>query len=163
LPSVAPIAVEPVAVRESRLVLRVLAVWRYARSEDAPPRAGALDADDMGEDADYVFTIDVLHKDGPCFAQIGAAVCPAGWPGEQLALVADCPEDCVLALVAQQWREIADRGVPVTRGGAGINDGQAVLYRGILMPLVDETGRISVILGAANWRAVEESHGAHRD
>jgi hypothetical protein len=161
---VVPIASEaPATVRESRLVLRVLAVWRYARSDDGPPRAGSLHVGDMGDDADHIFVIDVTHAAGPCFTHIGAAVCVADWPGERVPLVADCPEDSVLGLVAHQWREIADRGVPVTRGGSGVNDGEAVLYRGILMPLVDETGRISTIMGAANWRAVEESHGAARD
>ena len=153
----------PAAIRESRLVLRVLAVWRNARSEDGPPRAASLRIGDMGDDADHIFVIDVAHPAGPCFIHIGAAVRIADWPGEQLPLVADCPEDSVLGLVAHQWREIVERGVPVTRGGGGVNDGQAVLYRGILMPLVDENGRISTIMGAANWRAVEESHGAARD
>ncbi len=153
----------PVAVRESRLVLRALAVWRYARSEEDMPRAIDVDAAEMGEDSDHVFTIDVLAEHGPCFTQIGAAVRPAGWPGEKLALVADCPDDSVLGLVAHRWREIVDRRVPVTRGGAGVNDGAAVLYRGILMPLADAAGRVSIILGAANWRAVEESHGAPSD
>jgi hypothetical protein len=161
---VVPIAPEaPATARESRLVLRVLAVWRYARSDEGPPRAESLHVDDMGDDADHIFVIDVTHAAGPCFTHIGAAVRVADWRGEQRPLVADCPEDSVLGLVAHQWREIVDRGVPVTRGGNGVNDGQAVLYRGILMPLVDETGRISTIMGAANWRTVEESHGAARD
>ena len=161
---VVPIATEaPATIRESRLVLRVLAVWRYARDDDGPPRAGSLHVGDMGEDADHTFVIDVTHAAGPCFTHIGAAVRIADWPRERVPLVADCPEDSVLGLVAHQWHEIVDRGVPVTRGGSGVNDGEAVLYRGILMPLVDETGRISTIMGAANWRAVEESHGAARD
>jgi hypothetical protein len=50
-------------------------------------------------------------------------------------------------------------GVPVTRGGVGLNEGVSVLYRSILVPLADESGRISVIMGAANWRAVEAQDG----
>lgn len=146
--------------RENRLVLRVLEVWRRARADYALPLVGSLDASDMGTDAENVFSIDLRNPAGPCFSQIGAAVRVAGWPGEQPALVAHCPEDSVLGLVSQHWREIVDRGVPVTRGGAGVHEGAPVLYRGVLMPLVDAQGRIVVIMGAANWRAVEESHGA---
>lgn len=150
----------PAVIRESRLVLRVLTVWRLASAEDELPRAGALSAADMAEDADHIFTIDVPHKGSARFREIGMAVRVSGWPSGETALVADCPDDSVLGLVTRHWREIVERRVPVTRGGTGINDGEPVLYRGVLMPLVDASGRISVIMGAANWRAVQESHGA---
>lgn len=150
------------AIRESRLALRVLAVWRLASAEDELPRAGMLSAADTGEDAAHIFMIEVPRQGGARFSHIGEAVRVAGWPNDAVPLVADCPDDSVLGLVARHWREIVERRVPVTRGGAGVNDGEPVLYRGVLMPLVDADGRISLIMGAANWRAVEESHGAPR-
>jgi len=159
--NVVPLTKEaPEPARENRLVLRVLEVWRQARLDFAPPLVGSLVAADMGADAEHVFAIDLRHPEGPCFTEIGAAVRVAGWPGERPALISACPEDSVLGLVSQHWREIIDRGVPVTRGGAGVHEGAPVLYRGVLMPLVDAQGRIVAIMGAANWRAVEESHGA---
>jgi hypothetical protein len=149
-------------VREKRLVNRVLEVWRQARGDDPMPLVGSLPIAEFGADAERIFIIDLLHAKGPCFSYIGAAVRAAAWRGEEEALVAACPEDSVLGLVSRQWREVADRGVPITRGDSGINDGGPVLYRGILMPLANTSGQIVAIIGAANWRAVKESDDAAR-
>ena len=152
---VAPLAAHaPAPVREKRLVLRVLDLWRQACEGDAPPKLGAIGEADAGEDAPHVFRIDLLDAAGPRFVSIGAALRIAGWPGQDAALVASCPEHSVLGLVGRCWPEIVERGVPVTRGGVASNDGASVLYRSIMAPLVDDHGKIAGILGAANWRPV---------
>ncbi len=73
--------------------------------------------------------------------------------------LADCPVESVLGLSSRNWREIIERRVPVTRGGIGRHEGGPVLYRSIMVPLVDPNGGISLIMGAANWRKVEEQDG----
>ncbi|MGH7032518.1 MAG: hypothetical protein ACREFL_02165 [Stellaceae bacterium] len=152
---VAPLAAHaPAPVREKRLVLRVLDLWRQACEGDMPPKLGAVGEDDAGEDAPHIFRIDLLDPAGPRFVSIGAALRIGGWPGQGAALVASCPEHSVLGLVGRCWPEIVERGVPVTRGGVASNDGVAVLYRSIMAPLADEHGKIAGILGAANWRPV---------
>lgn len=158
-----PVAAEASApVREKRLVNRVLEVWRQARGDDPMPLVGSLAIAGFGEDADRIFIIDLLRAKGPCFSYIGAAVRVAAWRCDEEPMVAACPEDSVLGLVSRQWREVVDRGVPITRGDAGVNDGSPVLFRGILMPLASENGQIVAIMGAANWRAVKESDDANR-
>lgn len=52
-------ATAPVVVREKRLVLRILGIWREARGDDLLPFADALGVADMGEDADHVFMMDL--------------------------------------------------------------------------------------------------------
>lgn len=154
---VAPLAAHaPAPVREKRLVLRVLDLWRQACEDDMPPKLGAIGEADAGEDAPHVFRIDLLDAAGPRFVSIGAALRIAGWPGQDAALVASCPEHTVLGLVGRCWPEIVERGVPVTRGGKGVNNGKPVRYRGTMAPLVDEDGVICAIIGAANWRAIEK-------
>ena len=148
-------ATAPVVVREKRLVLRILGIWREARGDDLLPFADALGVADMGEDADHVFMMDLLNPAGPRFTHVGAALRVGGWPPNQNALIAQCPENSVLRLAGQPWQEIVNRGVPITRGGPGVNGDASVLYRSILAPLADRSGRISTILGAANWRVVE--------
>lgn len=155
--SAAPLASGlPAPRREKRLVLRVLEIWRQARTGDLAPKAGALAPADAGEDAPHVFMIDLFDTAPPRFSHIGEAVRPAGFPDAPNPLIEDCPEDSVLFLVSQDWREIVERGVPVTRGGEGINNDKPVRYRGVMAPLVDEDGVICSILGAANWRVIED-------
>ena len=152
---VAPLAVHvPAPIREKRLVLRVLELWRQACAGDLVPRLGAVGEADGGEDAVHMFRIDLLHQAGPRFAYIGEALRIADWPDRSAALVAACPEHSVLGLVGRCWPEIVERGVPVTRGGVASNNGVSVLYRSVMAPLADERGRIAGILGAANWRPV---------
>jgi hypothetical protein len=145
--------------REKRLVLRILELWREAHDAEQLPSASALTPADTGEDADHVYLIDVLDPAGPRFTYVGAALQISTWASAEGALVGHCPDDSMLGLASRHWGEIIDRGVPVTRGGIGQHDGGPVLYRSILVPLADESGRISAIMGAANWRRVEEQDG----
>ena len=149
----------PAPLTEKRLVLRILDLWRRFHNGDEMPLASVLTAPQAGADVDHVYLIDICHIDGPRFTFIGPALQVPDWPGQSEALIAECPEDSVLGLTSRNWREIVDREVPVTRGGVGRNRGEAVLYRSILVPLADESGRISVIMGAANWRLVEQHSG----
>jgi len=152
---VAPLAARsPAPVREKRLVLRVLELWHQACDGDLLPILGAVGEADAGEDAPHIFRIDLLHAAGPRFAYIGEALRGRGWPQGDTPLVATAPEQSVLGLVGRCWREIVERGVPVTRGGVASNDGISVLYRSIMAPLADDRGQVAGILGAANWRPV---------
>ncbi len=158
--AIMPMAEQAAPAREKRLVLRMLELWREAHRAERLPQAKALGVADTGSDADHVFTIDAAHKAGACFTYVGDALRPSTWAAPAQALVAHCPNDLILEPASRAWREIVDRGVPVTRGGIGRHSGSLVLYRSILLPLADEEERISIIMGAANWRQVEEQHGA---
>jgi len=137
----------------------MLDLWRRYHHDDRLPLTTALTPAEAGTDADHVYMIDIRNIAGPRFTYIGPALQAPGWPAGSDALVTDCPQNSVLGLTSSHWREIVDREVPVTRGGIGHNRGEAVLYRSIMVPLIDETGRIAVIMGAANWRSVEEQRG----
>ena len=159
LQNVVPLVAAPAPLTEKRLVLRLLDLWRRAHQEEQMPLASSLTVVDTGADADHVYVIDICHLAGPRFTYIGLALQVPGWPNATDGLVADCPQDSVLGVTSRHWREIVDREVPVTRGGVGQNRGESVLYRSIMVPLIDESGRISVIMGAANWRLVEAQSG----
>ncbi len=146
----------PAPRREKRLVLRVLEMWRLARIGDLAPKAGTLGPADAGEDAPHIFMIDLFDDGAPRFAHVGEAVRPAGFPSTPEPRLKDCPRSSVLYLVSRHWHEIVERGAPVTRGGEGVNDGKPVQYRGTMAPLVDEDGVICSIIGAANWRVIED-------
>ena len=147
-------------VLEKRLVLRMLDLWRQARKDEPLPRASAITVADVGADAENVYVIDVLDPAGPRFTYVGAALQVAGCPPEPGSLVAECPGETVLTLTSRHWRETVERHVPVTRGGIGRHGSHSVLYRSIMMPLADESGRVSTLIGAVNWRALEEEQHA---
>jgi len=141
---------------DKRLVIRMLELWRRARRADGLPHGSQLMPADAGADASQLFQIDVLSPTGARFIHIGSSLHLPDWPQKPAPLVVECPEDTVLSLASRHWREIVTRRVPVTRGGLSRHLGALVLYRSIMMPLVDDDGRIATILGAANWRMVEE-------
>lgn len=149
----------PAPVSEKRLVLRILELWRAAQQDDQLPLVASLTPADTGADAEHVYVIDVSDPAGPRLTYVGLALQVASWPSADGVLVAHCPEDTMLALISRHWDEIVGRGVPVTRGGIGQHAGGPVLYRSIMVPLFDESGRLSVIMGAANWRTVEAQDG----
>ena len=146
----------PAPRREKRLVLRVLEIWRQARIDDLAPKAGAVKPADAGEDEPFVFMIELYDGAPPRFSYVGDALRPSGFPSSPDPLLDDCPKASVLHLATRDWLEIVERGVPVTRGGKGVNNGKPVRYRGTMAPLVDEDGVICAIPGAANWRAIEK-------
>ena len=146
----------PAPRREKRLVLRVLEIWRQARIDDLAPKAGAVKPADAGEDESFVFMIELYDGEPPRFSYVGDALRPSGFPSSPDPLLDDCPKASVLHLVTRDWLEIVERGVPVTRGGKGVNNGKPVRYRGTMAPLVDDDGVICAIIGAANWRAIEK-------
>ena len=146
----------PAPRREKRLVLRVLEIWRQARIDDLAPKAGAVKPADAGEDEPFVFMIELYDGAPPRFSYVGDALRPSGFPSSPDPLLDDCPKASVLHLATRDWLEIVERGVPVTRGGKGVNNGKPVRYRGTMAPLVDEDGVICAIIGAANWRAAEK-------
>jgi hypothetical protein len=141
---------------DKRLVIRMLELWRRARGGERMPNAARLTPADAGADAAYLFQIDVLSPTGARFTHIGSGLHLPDWPTKPAPPVLECPEDSVLSLSSRHWREIVTRRVPVTRGGISRHLGGLVLFRSIMMPLTDEEGRIASILGAANWRTVEE-------
>ena len=141
---------------DKRLVIRMLELWRRARRADRLPHTAQLMPADAGADAAYLFQIDVLNATGARFTHIGSGLHLPDWPQKPAPLVVECPEDTVLSLSTRHWREIVTRRVPVTRGGLSRHLGGFVLYRSVMMPLIDDDGRIAAILGATNWRTVEE-------
>ena len=141
---------------DKRLVLRLLELWRRARRSDRLPHVTQLTPADAGTDAAQLFQIDVLSSTGARFTHIGSGLHLPEWPLKPAPLVVECPEESVLSLSSRHWREIVTRRVPVTRGGLSRHLGGLVLYRSIMLPLVDDDGRIAAIIGAANWRTVEE-------
>ena len=143
---------------EKRLVLRMLDLWRKARKDAPLPHASDITVADVGADAGHVYLIDVLDPAGPRYLYVGSALQTPGSPGSG-TLVADGNDETVLTLTSSHWREIVERHVPVTRGGVGRHAGRSVLYRSIMMPLADASGRITTLMGAVNWRALEEQHG----
>ena len=67
------------------------------------------------------------------------------------------PENTLAEWSVSYYREVIERGVPISRGGEFTkSDGTTVLYRGVLLPMSDDGATISGLWGAANCREPAE-------
>lgn len=140
---------------ERRLVLRALGHWRDAKGEKRLPTLADLDLDSMPEiwDCACLLSIDperdfVIERTGEAFQSYA----PIDMAGRALA---DLPTDTLVAHFTAFAAEVADREVPITRGGSIPSDGEpVVLYRSIILPVTKTTGELKWLLVVANWREV---------
>lgn len=143
------------AEAERRLVLRVLNHWREAKGEKRLPTLADLNIEAAPElwESSCLVVIDrergfVIERVGETF--LGYA--PFDLPGRALD---ELPSDSMVAHFTSFAAEVADREVPVTRGGVlPSEEAPSTLYRSIILPVTKSTGELKWLLVAANWREV---------
>ena len=140
---------------ERRLVLRILEHWRAARGARRAPTLDDLALDHAPELWENAFLLAVREDGGMVFTAVGEvfqSYSPVRLVGVALA---ELPPDSLVAHFASFAGEVLARVVPITCGGQIPATGEpVVLYRSIVLPVADADGRISALLGAANWREV---------
>ena len=144
---------------ERRMVLRMLAHWRELCGARDFPSFKDLDPQAIPEIWDNVFVLDLAgHQDDPMFRLAGDAI--AAFTGSNLRNVpmSEVPENTLAEKSAGYYREVVQKGVPISRGGEFIKpDGTTVLFRGVILPMSDDGEAISGLLGAANCRELADS------
>ncbi len=144
---------------ERRMVLQMLAHWRELCGERAFPSLEDVDPKAIPEIWDNVFVLDLAgHPDDPLFRLAGDAL--AAFTGSTLRNVpmSEVPENTLAEKSARYYREVVEKGVPISRGGEFTkSDGTTVFYRGVILPMSDDGETISGLLGAANCREAAES------
>jgi hypothetical protein len=161
----APITVtEAIDPRERRLVLRLLSYWREIAGERDMPRQGDVDRGKISDMWGHCFMLDVRESGDPVYGFIGdshAAELGADFNGRAVSAAGG---DTLLGQAASYYRQVLARGIPITLGGQFVNRRQqTVLYRSILLPLGEGEGRVTALLGGANYRELPAESGPMAD
>ena len=141
---------------ERRLVLRLLWHWRTLCNDQKPPAFSDIDPSAIPDLWPHSFLLDTGGREGgPVFRALGDQIDkhPIGsLVGMRLA---DAPIDALPRMALAYIDEALEKGVPISRGGVfSYPNGTRVLFRSVLLPLVDDENNICGILGAANCREV---------
>ncbi len=140
------------------MVLKILAHWREMCGERNFPSFEDVDPGSISEIWDNVFVLDLTgHENDPLFRLAGDSL--AAFTGSTLRNVpmSAVPENTLAEKSARYYREVIDKGVPISRGGEFTkSDGTKVLYRGVILPMSDDGETISGLLGAANCRELAQ-------
>jgi hypothetical protein len=144
--------------RERRLVLRLLSYWREIAGERAMPRRSDVDGSKISDMWGHCFLLDVPDSGEPVFSYVGEHY-PSG--SDLLGrTVSAAGGDNLLGQAASYHRQVLARAIPITLGGQFVSrEKNTVLYRSILLPLGEEEGRVTALLGGANCRELASDSG----
>lgn len=145
----------PADPREQRLTLRVLHYWRDRAGAAAFPLLGDIDLAALGEDAAHCLLVKLaIPVERSPFLYVGRDLCGLEGTGFEGRAVADCPQQTVLERATSYLSRVAEKGVPISMGGAITTPRSMILYRSILMPLSEDGGTVTAVFGAANCREI---------
>jgi hypothetical protein len=148
--------------REQRLVLRVLAQWRALCCDKTLPRRSQIDPQLFAQDWANCLLIDVDPKpERSRFAFVGDNLRDPNAPTSERQSLGECPENTLLHVVTHYLARVIAKGVPISTGGVGIHLGVPIVYRSILLPLAENSGRIDGVLGATNFRELPVTEDVH--
>jgi hypothetical protein len=141
---------------ERRLVLRLMAYWRVAADGGALPTFDALARLSLDEIRPHLFLLRLRRDEEPVVERIGPTLAErlpfpvAGLP------VSAVPADTMLGRGVAYYRQVLDRGIPISQGGS-FTDSQGIsfLFRSVIAPLDDGQGAIGYLVGAANGKIAE--------
>ncbi len=148
--------------REHRLVMRMLTRWRDLSGADGFPRRSQIDPMHFGDDWANCFLIDVDPiPECSRFAFVGANLVDPSWPMFERQCVADCVDGTLLRVASAYTGRVVAKRAAVSVGGAALHFDVPILYRCILMPLAERGDIVDGILGAANYREIQETEEIH--
>ncbi len=139
---------------ERRMVLQMLAHWRELRGDRTFPSFEDVDPLAIPDIWANVFVIDLEgYLDDPLFRLAGESFAASTGSPLRNIRISEVPENSLAEQSVSYYREVIERGVPISRGGEFTkSDGTIVLYRGVILPMSDDGATISGLLGAANCR-----------
>ena len=145
-----------VVAGDRRLTMQLMGLWRGLRGTNGHVRADVFASAVAGEFMEDCFTV-VSTADGRGeLRDIGERVGRLSGVSGPHRPIADLPATTLLAVVARDFREALTRGAPILSEGEFADvRGRRVLYRSILLPLEDDTGRLSQVFGGARCKILD--------
>lgn len=139
---------------DRRLTIRLMGLWEGSRLGSEPYVRADVFLDSLSEDLLNDCCIVEIAADGECeLRRIGKTIGRRSAVSGETARVADLPPKSLLAIAVRQLKDACTFGAPIldegeTRG----ENGETLLYRSILLPLCDDSGRTVRFLAGARCR-----------
>ena len=141
---------------ERRLTLLLVGHWQEAREGRRCPLAAdftALVPADMRTDC-FTYEPSDAAGGGGRLCDIGAALAQASGIAATDMALADAPPNSLLGVVGKFLDQALRDGTPVLDNGEFEDaDGTRRLYRAALLPLEDDAGEITLVIGGARCKA----------
>jgi hypothetical protein len=148
--------------REQRLTMRVLTMWRTLCRGSQPPRRSQIDPMLFGPDWSNCMLIDLdPDLEQSRLSYVGSKLRDPSWPPLDRQMLSDCEPGTLVHAMLSHIPRILAKGLPISTGGVVSCEGEPVIYRSILLPLAETSGRIDGMLAAASFRTIsveEETH-----
>jgi hypothetical protein len=153
LPAMAMPVVDGVGGIERRVCSRVLQWWRDLAAPRRTPSRATIDAADSGEFGANLFILRcAADPSGNVFEHAGPTLRSAlGRDPTGLDLAAAWPAGA-LARASFLQRSCAELLTPIDEAGRWSLAGEDIVYRCVLMPVCDDEGRTTHLLGAFSFR-----------
>lgn len=152
----------PMKDREQRLTMRILSTWRTLCRGSHPPRRAQIDPMLFGSDWANCMLIDIDPElDRSRLAYVGSKLRDPSWPPLDRQTLAECEAGTLLHAMMSSAPRILAKGLPMSSGGVVNYEGEPVVYRSILLPIAESSGRIDGLLAAASFRVISVEEEVH--
>ena len=145
---------------ERRMHVRAYNYWCSLLDGRDYPSIEDLEPGDIADFAPHSVLLDFTEgNDNPATPYIGSAVrAECDLAAEGVATIADVPSRSLLSRLTDHYMQIIANRAPVGFEAEFDNQrGQAVCYRGILMPFSSDGDTIDFIYGVINWKTLGDS------
>jgi hypothetical protein len=153
-------AAAAIGTDERRMHVRAYNYWVSLLDGRDYPSIEDLEPADVSDFADNSVLLDfTAGRDNPATPYIGAAIREECGLGDTIKSIADVPSRSLLSRLTDHYMQIIANRAPVGFEAEFVNQrGEAICYRGILMPFTADGDTIDFIYGVINWKqAVEQT------
>ena len=139
---------------ERRMHVRAYNYWASLLHGRDYPSIEDLEPSEVTDFADNSVLLDfTAGRDNPATPYIGSAIRAECGLGEGIRSIADVPGRSLLSRLTDHYLQIIANRAPVGFEAEFVNqNGQALCYRGILMPFSSDGDTIDFIYGVINWK-----------
>lgn len=151
-------------ISERRLNMQLMSYWLDLRGRGSEPLAERFDPKAVAELWPHCFTIIPADRaDDVKFEHIGAAIAAGSGLTVQAVATSEVPADTLLGHALRLTAEVMKVKYPIVDSGEFTDlQGRQCLYRSILLPLNNDRGEISLLVGGARSRVLPQSRRTGR-
>lgn len=152
-----------IAPDERRMQVRAYNHWASLLGERSLPSVEDLEPENLADLGPYSVLMDVTNGiENPGIVHLGANLArECDIDGNTQHKLSDVPARCVLTRITDHYMQILANQAPIGFEAECLNQrGEAIIYRGILMPFSSDDDTIDFIYGVINWQPLPEAQEA---